>query len=86
MMNLLIEILGWIGTFTLISAYALLSFKKIAPNSWTYQLLNLTGAICFIINTLAHKAYAPAFLNVVWVFIGAAAIYQIIKSRNAVTK
>lgn len=82
-MNIFIEILGWIGTFSLISAYALLSFKRINSNSWTYQLLNLVGAICFIINTLFHKAYAPAFLNIVWVFIGAAAIYQMLKKEKA---
>jgi hypothetical protein len=81
-MEIIIEILGWIGTFSLISAYALLSFKKIASNSWTYQLLNLCGAICFIINTLAHKAFAPAFLNIVWVFIGAAAIYNMLSSKS----
>jgi hypothetical protein len=45
-------------------------------------LLFLCGAICFIINTLAHKAYAPAFLNIVWVFIGAAAIYNMLSSKS----
>jgi hypothetical protein len=79
MNNLLIEITGWIGSVLIVGAFALNSLDKIKSNSFWYQLANLVGGICFIINTLHHKAYPSAFVNVVWAFI---AIFSIIKNKS----
>jgi hypothetical protein len=79
MNNLLIEITGWIGSVLIVGAFALNSLDKIKSNSFLYQLANLVGGICFIINTLHHKAYPSAFVNVVWAFI---AIFSIIKNKK----
>ncbi|WP_026995067.1 CBU_0592 family membrane protein [Flectobacillus major] len=79
-MEILIEILGWIGSVLIVGAYAFNMQGKLKADSPLYIWSNLLGGIFFVVNTLAHKAYPSAMVNVVWVFI---AIYSIIKARKA---
>ena len=65
-MSLGVDVAGWLGAIMLLVAYGCVSFKKVSPASITYHLLNAAGSALFVINTLFHKAYAPAFLNCVW--------------------
>jgi len=75
-MKLLIDILGWIGSVEVIAAYGLNSYQKLKSDSIVFQLLNLTGAIFLIINTIYYHAYPSAFINVVWVGIAGVAIIR----------
>jgi hypothetical protein len=61
-----IDILGWIGAIAVLTAYLLVSSNKIDSKSATFQLLNLSGAVLLIVNTVALKAYPSAFVNVIW--------------------
>ena len=79
----LIDVLGWIGAIEVIIAYVLVSTNKMTGESVIYQLLNLTGAILLIIQTLYLKAYPSAFVNVIWTFIAA---YSIIKIAGKAKK
>jgi hypothetical protein len=71
-----IDIIGWIGGIEVLIAYWLISTKRVHESSLFYHLLNLTGAILLIINTISIGAYPSAFVNVVWV---AVAGYSIVK-------
>jgi hypothetical protein len=73
-MKLLIDIIGWVGSVEVIAAYGLNSYQKIKSSSLLFQLLNLTGGIFLIINTVYYSAYPSAFINVVWVIIASIAI------------
>ena len=75
-MSLGVDVLGWLGAVLLLAAYGCVSFKKVSPTSAVYHLLNAGGGVLFAINTLAHKAYAPAFLNFVWVAIALASLLR----------
>jgi hypothetical protein len=77
--NLLIEITGWIATVLIVGAFALNSFGKIDATSKQYQFANLIGGIFFIINTIHHKAYPSAVVNVVWVIIAIVALLKLKK-------
>lgn len=77
----LADILGWIGSIELLTAYFLVSYQKISPSSDGYQWLNLTGSIFLLINTLFYGAYPSSFLNVIWGFIALVAIYRIYRSK-----
>jgi hypothetical protein len=81
-MKLLIDTLGWIGSVEVIAAYGLNSYQKLKSDSLVFQLLNLTGAIFLIINTLYYQAYPSAFINVVWVIIAFFAIAKMFLKRN----
>ncbi len=69
MKGTLIVVWGWYGAFALLGAYALTTFKIIDPYSWTYQLLNLTGAAGIVAVSLYKKNYPPAILNAAWTAI-----------------
>ena len=68
--NLLIEILGWVGTVTYLFAYALVSLKKAEGDSVLYQGMNIFAGVLLVIYSLYLKAYATTGLNVVWAVIG----------------
>lgn len=75
-MTLFVELVGWLGAVLILSAYVLLSLEKIAARSVTYQLLNIVGAAGFIVNGVANHALPSATLNVIWMFIGIYALWQ----------
>jgi len=82
-MEFLIDLIGWIGSVEVIAAYGLNSYQKLKSDSIVFQLLNFTGAIFLIINTIYYHAYPSAFINVVWVIIASIAIGRMmIKSRR----
>ena len=74
---LVVEIVGWIGTFLLLTAYVLVSFKKLEGDSIKYQMINVVAGLCLVTNTLYHGAYPPSFLNAVWSIIAVVAIATI---------
>jgi len=77
--NLLIEILGWVGSVAVITAYGLNSYQKIKSDSLMFQLLNLTGATFLIINSIYKEAYPFTLINTVWLIIAIVAIFGIVK-------
>jgi hypothetical protein len=78
-MELFISILGWVGSVLVIGAYGLNSYQKIKSDSLVFQLLNLTGGILLIINSVYKEAYPFTFINTVWVIIAILAIIKIQK-------
>ncbi|HRE39966.1 MAG TPA: hypothetical protein PLG90_01440 [Ignavibacteria bacterium] len=76
MENPVIDILGWIGSLAVLSAYALSHYNKISNKSLMYFLLNAVGSLFLIINTYYYFAYPSTFLNVVWMLIGVHGIYK----------
>lgn len=80
-MELLINILGWIGSIEVVVAYALNSSQKIKSDSITFQVLNFSGAIFLIINSVYKEAYPFTFINTVWAVIAVVAIVGIIRKK-----
>ena len=81
-LELLYEILGWLGSLMIVVAYGLVSFKKIDTESLLYQWLNVLGAIGLIVITAYREAWPSTFLNVVWLFIGVPALVKIMKGKK----
>jgi hypothetical protein len=81
-MNILIETLGWIGSIAILAAYGLNSFQKIKSDSVLFQILNLTGGIFLIINSIYHEAYPFTFINSIWVLIALPALVKILSNKN----
>ena len=79
MLEMFIDIFGWIGSILLVVAYALISNNKIKADSYFYQILNIIGSIALIFNTYHYTAYPSTFVNVIWLVIGAVAIFKISK-------
>jgi hypothetical protein len=77
--TLAIETVGWIGALLILAAYVLLSTERISSNSRMYQWMNVIGASCFIVNSGWNGAIPSAVLNIIWLFIGAYALWNIAK-------
>ncbi len=80
---LIFDLLGWIGAFLLLLAYALVSFKKLAADSLAYQGMNVAASVLLAINTIYHQAFPSSFVNIVWAFI---AIFAILTIRKRYAK
>ena len=74
--ELLIDVVGWLGAGMILGAYALLTAGKIAARSVAYQGLNVVGALGFIANGWWHGAMPSAVLNVIWAGIGMVALWK----------
>ena len=81
-MKLAVEIAGWIAAVLILTAYALLSAGKLTGKSVTYQVMNIVGAIGFVINTGYNGAIPSAVLNIIWVGIGVWALFKIRMNRG----
>lgn len=85
--DLIFEIIGWIGSIEILLAYGLNTYQKIRSDSMKFYLLNLTGGILLIAYSLYKSAYPNAFINVVWVIIALIAIGQVfVRKKDAVNK
>lgn len=72
------EIAGWIGMVLILTAYFLVSFEYLDPQSFPYQLLNIAGALCIAYLTWVRKAYPSVLLNLIWAVIGVVALIQLV--------
>lgn len=65
-MEILIQISGWVGSFLIVLAYFLISYKKIDAGSKAYQAMNLFGAIGVGVNVFHQEAWPAVALQLVW--------------------
>jgi hypothetical protein len=64
--ELLIQIIGWVGTCLVVAAYWLISIKKIDSQSRVYLGMNLLGAISMGINVGYQRAWPALGLQIIW--------------------
>ncbi len=72
------EIVGWYGMLAIMIAYGCVSFHVFTPDQSLYQILNGTGGVGIVINSLSRRAYPPAALNFIWTIIAAVALIRIL--------
>ena len=83
--QLAVEIVGWAGAGLILLAYLLISAGKLTGQSPLYQWMNIVGAAGFVINGWWHRAIPSTALNVVWMGIGAVALWKIVQRRGSST-
>ena len=76
-LDILMEVVGWIGAILILAGYGLLTAGKVTAKSVSYQAMNVVGAIGFIANSSWNGAWPSAILNVIWVGIGVVALIRI---------
>lgn len=81
-MAVFIEAVGWLGALSVLAAYALVSTDRVSSRSWSYQLLNISGAVGLVINSGWNGAIPSAVVNLIWIAIG---IYALASVRRAET-
>lgn len=73
------ELAGWSGALFVLSAYFLVSARKVTPVSKTFHILNLFGALGIIVNNISHQAIPGATLNLIWAGIAIWGLWNALK-------
>jgi len=77
--KLFIDIVGWLGAVLLLTAYFLVSSRRIEATSSRYQVMNIVGSSFLVLNAGYYHALPSAFVNAVWIGIG---VYSLILFRK----
>ena len=77
MIQLSVELAGWLGAGALLSAYVLVSSMHLNARGRGFQLLNLAGAVGLAVNGAWHHAWSSVALNVVWIAVGVVALGRV---------
>jgi hypothetical protein len=80
-LDLLVEIIGWVGSVGILLAYGLNSYQKIRSDSLAFSTLNLAGGLFLIVYSAYKDAFAMTFINVVWVIIAVVALTRFLKKQ-----
>jgi len=76
------NVFGWVGMLLLLVSYFLLSCRRIRPESRSYQLMNLFGALGILFNTYVNRAWPAAFLQFAWALISVYSLVRINLSKS----
>lgn len=61
---------GWCGAAGTIAAYALVSTRRLAPDSRAFQGTNAVGASLLALSAAAAQSWPSTAVNVLWALIG----------------
>ena len=68
-MQILVDVLGWVGAILYLVGYALVSMKRVEGDSLLFQGINIMAGILLVINTFYWRSYPSVALNVAWIGI-----------------
>ena len=85
MLEFAVEVVGWAGAALILLAYLLLSAGRLTGQSPVYQGMNIAGAAGFIVNGWWHGALPSTVLNVIWMGIGAVALWRMQGKKGSST-
>lgn len=85
-MNVLVEIMGWIGSILIVGSYTLNITGRLEATHKLYVLANILGGLFFVVNTYFHQAYPSMFVNIVWVIIAIVMLNKKDKNKEANNK
>ena len=77
-----VNVLGWVGSVAVVTAYSLISLQKLRSDSKIYQWLNLIGSVGLAVNTAYFRAYPSTVVNVVWLLIACSALVRIWRTQS----
>jgi hypothetical protein len=72
-----IEVVGWLGVVAFLVPYALVSFSLLSPESFSYQFLNVVGAVGLVCVAYSKKDHQSVIVNFIWGLIAITAIVKI---------
>ena len=74
--SLFADIIGMIGTASIVAAFFLIQFEKISPKGLLYNLLNLVGAILLLISLCINFNLASFVIEIFWIGASLVGIYK----------
>jgi len=77
---------GWIGALLLLTAYFLVSVRRLAGNGVPFQVLNIGGSIGLASASAAGGVWPSVAVNAVWIGIGVVILIKHAVRRRAATR
>lgn len=74
MLALLASAAGWAGAVATVTAYALVTQRRMEPDSMRFQALNAAGAALMGVSAFSSQAWPSATVNLIWLMIGVQAL------------
>lgn len=74
-----VNLVGWCGAITILSAYALSSSGILSTHHLLFQFLNLSGALGLLAIALHRRVHQLTFINAIWAIIAIISIINIIR-------
>jgi hypothetical protein len=81
--NLIVDIVGWIGAALILIAYFFVSTRRVEGNALSYQILNIFGSVFLIVNTFYYRAFPSTFVNIIWIAIAFYSLSGVYRMRKA---
>lgn len=78
----LFQLIGFLGMVFVVVAYFLLQTEKKKITSWTYQVLNLIGAILLLISLFVHFNLGSFIIEIFWIIITILGMYKNLKGNR----
>ncbi|WP_314768194.1 hypothetical protein [Actinomyces bouchesdurhonensis] len=75
--HLAIVILGWVGAAASITAYYLVSTKRVAPDSLRYHTLNASSCILLALACASTGAWPSFLTNAIFIGVGLTMIWRV---------
>lgn len=75
------DIVGITGAIAILLAYFLLQTKKMSPDSLTYSILNLIGALFILFSLVNAWNLTAVFIEIIWVGISLFGIMKWYKTK-----
>lgn len=76
--HILAQSFGWYGALALMMGFLLVSTKAIKPDSLTYQLLNLSGALSLIVLGFDRHVRQTIVVNIFWATVAMIALFNLV--------
>ena len=67
---MIFDVIGWVGTAIVLTAYVLVSTGKIQAKASAYQAANVVAGVGLGLNAYVNDAWPLVALNVVWAAVG----------------
>lgn len=74
-----VQIISLLGAFLILTAFALLNFKKLSNDDLRYQLLNLIGAGFLTYTACVDNQYGFIILEATWCLVSAYGSYHALR-------
>lgn len=79
--RIVFDILGWLGTVSILLAFFLNSFGVLAPGK-RYQILNIVGGLGLTLNSIFYVVWPSVALNGIWALIALVALVRLVQSAK----
>jgi hypothetical protein len=83
LVHVVVTAIGWIGAFTCVAAYALVSRGTWSVSSRRFQVANVAAALMMCLVAARGHVWASVAANLVWAVIGTRTVATLMRARRA---